>query len=63
MSRRDCIVHGALVGERDIFIDERARIGSEARPTTVTAERIYVAPGVVSHGLVWTRRHGFVARF
>jgi predicted acyltransferase (DUF342 family) len=59
----DCVVQGALVGESDIFIDERARIGSDARPTTVTAERIYVAPGVVSHGVVWARRQGFVARW
>jgi predicted acyltransferase (DUF342 family) len=59
----DCVVQGALVGESDIFIDERARIGSDASPTTVTAERIYVAPGVVSHGVVWARRQGVVARF
>jgi hypothetical protein len=60
---RDSVVLGALIGERDIFIDERTRIGSEATPTTVTAERIYVAPGVVSHGVVWARRRGFVGKF
>jgi predicted acyltransferase (DUF342 family) len=59
----DCVVQGALVGESDIFIDERTRIGSEAEPTTVTAERIYVAPGVVSHGVIWARRQGFVTPF
>jgi cytoskeletal protein CcmA (bactofilin family) len=59
----DCIVQGVIVGERDIFIDQRARIGSEAVPTTVTAERIYVGSGVVSHGVVWPRRRGFVAKF
>ena len=58
----ECVVQGALVGESDIFIDERVRIGSEARPTTVTAERIDVAPGVVSHG-VSGRAAGAVARF
>jgi predicted acyltransferase (DUF342 family) len=59
----DCVVQGALVGESDIFIDEGARIGSTARPATVTAERIYVAPSVVAHGLIWARRQGLVAKF
>jgi predicted acyltransferase (DUF342 family) len=59
----ECVVQGALVGESDIFIDEGARIGSAAKLTTVTAERIYVAPSVVTHGLVWARRVGVVARF
>jgi predicted acyltransferase (DUF342 family) len=58
----DCVIQGAIIGESDIFIDQRARIGSTAAPTTVTAERIYVAPGVVAHGLIWARRQGIVAR-
>jgi cytoskeletal protein CcmA (bactofilin family) len=56
-----CRIYGPVLAERSISIGEGTVIGTATRPTTVTAEKIIVEPGVVAHGTVWAHVEGRVA--
>lgn len=53
-----CRIHGPLLAERAVTIARDCAIGSPQDPTTVSARKIEVAPGVVAHGTVWAREEG-----
>jgi cytoskeletal protein CcmA (bactofilin family) len=57
---RRCSVQGPVIAEGEVRILAGSVIGSYDRPTTITAPRIVVSPGVVAHGQVWAREMGIV---
>jgi cytoskeletal protein CcmA (bactofilin family) len=67
VSRRDitleagCRIYGPAMAERTIVVGEGVVFGTASRPTTVSAERIFVEPGAVAHGTVWAHTEGRVA--
>lgn len=64
MSERDielatgCKIGGPIVAERQISIAAGCVLGVADRPSTVSAKRIRIAPGVVCHGTVWAHEDG-----
>jgi cytoskeletal protein CcmA (bactofilin family) len=64
VSRRDitiggrCVITGPIVAQGRITIGPGCRFGSAEQSTTVSADRIGVAPGAVIHGTVWARELG-----
>jgi cytoskeletal protein CcmA (bactofilin family) len=57
----ECRIGGPVLTEETMFIRNGTRIGSDRDPTTVSAERLFVEPGVVTHGTVWAHVEGYVA--
>ncbi len=55
-----CTIGGPLISEAEVFLGEGTQVGSLDRPATVTAQKIYAAPGAVCHGTVWARKLGLV---
>lgn len=55
-----CFIKGPMIAEQEVFIDSGVQIGLPASPTTVSAPRIHLAPGVVLHGTLWARVEGRV---
>jgi hypothetical protein len=55
-----CAVLGPAISEAAVFFRSGCRIGTEDRPTTVTAMRITAAPGAAVFGTVWAREKGYV---
>lgn len=53
-----CVVRGPVLAEREIHIDADVQIGGPECPTTVSAPRIHIAPGVRLYGTVWAREGG-----
>jgi len=55
-----CTVRGPIISERSLVIDGGAQCGAADAPTTVSATRISIAPGVMVFGTVWAREQGEV---
>lgn len=53
-------VKGPVISEHEIRIGAGVQIGIPGTPTTISAPRIYLAPGSVLHGTVWARVEGRV---
>lgn len=53
-----CVLKGPILAERAVRIGAWCRVGKRTNRTTISAPRIVVGPGVVSHGTVWAREHG-----
>jgi hypothetical protein len=53
-----CQVRGPIIAERSLTIGPGCVIGTNEQPTTVSARRIQVAPGVICHGTVWAHEEG-----
>jgi predicted acyltransferase (DUF342 family) len=58
---RNCRLEGAVIAERTAEIGAGTIIGDPARPTTLSALDLVLAPGVVVHGTAWAHRRGRVA--
>ena len=56
----DCRLHGPVIAEEEITVAAGCELGSAARPTTVSAPRLMLYPGVVAYGTVWARESGKV---
>jgi predicted acyltransferase (DUF342 family) len=56
----DCYIQGPLLAEREIHLGPGTRVGTSKSPTTVSAPRIYLAPGCVVHGSLWAKIEGQV---
>ena len=57
---QDCRVHGPVIAERTLRMERGTRCGTAENPTTVSAPRIEVEPGVVVLGTLWAREQGRV---
>lgn len=55
-----CRIYGPVMAERWIRARWGTVFGTATRPTTITAEKIEVEPGVVAHGTVWAHVDGRV---
>ncbi len=53
-------VKGPVISEHEIRIGTGVQIGIPGTPTTISAPKIYLAPGSVLHGTVWARVEGRV---
>jgi cytoskeletal protein CcmA (bactofilin family) len=56
----DCALEGPVISEREVRVGGGTRIGTVARPTTVSAPRIRVDEGAELHGTLWARERGDV---
>lgn len=56
----DCLIDGPVISERSLLIQAGAECGRAHAPTTVSAPRIGIVPGVVVFGSVWARDQGEV---
>jgi predicted acyltransferase (DUF342 family) len=56
--QRDCSMRGPVLSETNLWVGTGCRMGTRENPTTVSAPRIVVAPGVIAYGSVWAREHG-----
>ena len=56
----NCRIKGPLISESAILLKRGSIVGTDEFPTTVTAPRITVEPGVVVYGSVWAREQGKV---
>lgn len=54
-------VTGPVLAEGDVWIEPGCRIGAPGRLTTLSAGRIWIAPGSALHGAVWAHDGGLVA--
>jgi cytoskeletal protein CcmA (bactofilin family) len=54
------VVRGPVLSEREIHIESNVQIGGPECPSTVSAPRIHIAPGVALHGTVWAREGGYI---
>ncbi len=57
----ECTIGGPVLAEGTVFIRKGTRIGSETEPTTVSAERLFIEPGVTAYGTIWAHVEGYVA--
>lgn len=57
----ECRIGGPVLAEGTSFIRKGTRIGSDGVETTVGAERLFIEPGVETHGTIWARIEGYVA--
>ena len=55
-----CRLYGPVVAEGTISVGEGVVFGTATRPTTVSADKIYIEPGAVAHGTVWAHTDGRV---
>jgi len=53
-------VKGPVISEREIRVGAGVQIGIPGTPTSISAPKIYLAPGSVLHGTVWARVEGRV---
>lgn len=56
----ECAVLGPVISEGRALLRSGCHIGTEQRPTTLTARNIDVAPSAVVFGTVWARENGHV---
>lgn len=56
----DCRVAGPLIANREVRVGRGTVVGEPSELTSITAEAIKLAPGVVVHGSAWARRGGEV---
>ena len=57
---RDCRIHGPVIAEQTIHFESGTCCGTSESPTTVSAPRIEIEPGVVVLGTLWAREQGRV---
>ncbi len=55
-------ISGPLVSEGEVVLATGCRIGTPELPTTISARRIRVEPGVVVYGTLWAREGGWVEK-
>lgn len=55
-----CRIAGPVISEKTIYLDTNLVIGSEDKPTTISAEEIQVKTNTVAYGSVWARQKGVV---
>ena len=55
-----CHIKGPIISEVEIRLRQGCVIGAAATPTTISAPRILIEPGVRVHGTVWARTLGKV---
>ncbi len=55
-----CEISGPVLAEELVTIAAGCRIGQPSQPTTVTARRMQIEPGVVVHGAVWAHDGGVI---
>lgn len=58
--QENAMINGPVISESTITIENNVTIGEFGLPTTISAERIVVQSGVVTHGAVWARNVGLV---
>ena len=56
-----CRIHGPIIAEETVTIAASCLLGSPDSQTTVSAKKIFVAPGVVCHGSVWAHEEGVLS--
>jgi hypothetical protein len=56
----NAMIKGPVISESVIAIGNNATIGLIELPTTISAEKIIVQSGVITHGAVWARAVGLV---
>jgi cytoskeletal protein CcmA (bactofilin family) len=54
----NCVVKGPVISESSIIIRAGSVIGTSEFPTTITAPKITIEPGVIVFGTVWAREKG-----
>lgn len=54
----DCALGGPVISELEVHVGGGTRIGTVARPTTVSAPRIRIDAGAELHGTLWARDQG-----
>ena len=57
---KHCSVAGPVISEKSINFESDSVIGSEEKPTTISAEEILVKTNTVAYGSVWARHKGIV---
>jgi hypothetical protein len=58
---RGCHIHGPVLAEGDVWIEPGCGIGHTDHPTTLSARRVWIAPGNTLHGAVWAHEGGVVS--
>ncbi|HVH86242.1 MAG TPA: hypothetical protein VM912_05925 [Terriglobales bacterium] len=53
-------IKGPVISEHEIVVGRNVQIGLPDFPTTISAPRIRLSPGSVTHGTVWARVEGRV---
>lgn len=56
-----CQITGPVVAEGTLMIEARTVIGSPAAQTTVSANKMIISSGVISHGSIWADESAVVA--
>ena len=56
----NCSIAGPIVSEKTVSLGVDSVVGSEEKPTTITAEEIKVKTNSVAYGSVWARHKGIV---
>ena len=56
----NCSIAGPVVSEKTICLDADSIIGSEEKPTTISAVEIQVKTNTVAYGSIWARHKGIV---
>jgi cytoskeletal protein CcmA (bactofilin family) len=57
---RNCYVRGVVSAEANLTVATGCQLGTRAKPTTVGAHTITIAPGVRAHGTIWAAERGFI---
>lgn len=56
----NCRIAGPVISEKTIYLETNSVIGSEDKPTTISAEEIHIKTNTVAYGSVWARQNGIV---
>jgi predicted acyltransferase (DUF342 family) len=56
-----CRVHGPVLAEDSVFMKVGNVAGTPDDPTTISARRIWIEPGVIAHGTIWAREEAAIA--
>lgn len=56
----DCHIKGPVISEVEVLVRRGSSVGTATAPTTISAPRIVIEPGVVVFGSVWARQYGEV---
>ncbi|AKJ67980.1 hypothetical protein PATSB16_18580 [Pandoraea thiooxydans] len=58
--RHEAFVEGPVISETIVYLGVRAKLGTSASPTTISAGNIFAEAGAIAHGTVWARDLGVV---
>jgi len=56
----NCLIAGPVISEKTVYLGANSVIGSEEKPTTISAEVIQVNSNTVAYGSIWARQKGIV---